>query len=268
MLVCLGALAGRAAAQTPINSFASMQPSKNTWLIHQMFYVREFEAHPTTDNRDLREIVALTQIGYGLLDNLSLNLDLSLVHHDFDASATTAGDTEFGVGDPTALLKWRLFRDDTGPTDTMRFSAIGGMHFPGDIDTFNHSSSDSFNPVIGGVFSIVRGRHGFNADALWEFVTDDGPNTPDIFHYDASYLFRVHPAAYSAEQSGAAWYGVMELNGLYETNGDNELFLSPGVMYEARTFTIDATVQIPIWQDLDDRPETEITFGVGVRLPF
>jgi len=79
---------------------------------------------------------------------------------------------------------------------------------------------------------------------------------------------RLAQERYGESTSHEAWYLVAELNGLYETNGNIQLFLSPGVMYEATWFTIDANVMIPISQNLKDRPEMEIAVGIGLRLTF
>jgi hypothetical protein len=145
---------------------------------------------------------------------------------------------------------------------------FGGLSVPGDAHMFNHYDNDSFNPIIGGVFSIVRGRHGFNLGGSAEIVSEARDEAPDMLHYDASYLFRLAPARFDAETSGKAWYAVLELNGLSETNGDNELFLSPGIMYESKRLTIDAAIQFPVWQELDHRPDTEIIIALGARLSF
>jgi hypothetical protein len=32
--------------------------------------------------------------------------------------------------------------------------------------------------------------------------------------------------------------------------------------------TLEATVQIPVWQDLGNRPESDFLFGTGIRLRF
>jgi hypothetical protein len=32
--------------------------------------------------------------------------------------------------------------------------------------------------------------------------------------------------------------------------------------------TLEATVQIPVWQDLDNRPESDLLVGAGIRLRF
>ena len=75
------------------------------------------------------------------------------------------------------------------------------------------------------------------------------------------------PMSFSRPSSSRAWVGhraasrshapteptalnaVLELNGLYETNGDNELLLSPGIQYVTQRWILEATVQLPVWQE-------------------
>ena len=47
-----------------------------------------------------------------------------------------------------------------------------------------------------------------------------------------------------------------------------ELFLAPGIMYEAQGWALEASVQLPALQDLDHRPDNEFTVTVGVRMLF
>ena len=54
----------------------------------------------------------------------------------------------------------------------------------------------------------------------------------------------------------------------YDINGDDEIFVSPGLMYESRTFTVDATIMIPVHQNLEHRAETEFIVGLGARISF
>jgi len=89
----------------------------------------------------------------------------------------------------------------------------------------------------------------------------------DLFCWDAAYLYRVTPAEFTAETDGA-WYALCELNGLYETNGDAELFVSPGLMYEAARWTLELSVQVPVWQSLDHRPAAEYLLSVGLRFAW
>ncbi len=255
-----------ASAQSPINAPGAMQPSTNTGIWHVMPMYREFGSDPTSDIERGKEYILLNQIAYGVTKKFSLQFDAPLVYTDLNLS-TPGDDDDFGLGDMTLLAKYRIFQDDPAPTDTTRFSVIAGLQIPGNVEFEMDSSNDAWDPIIGAVFSTVQGRHGFNADALWEFYTGDEDDQSDSLRYDVSYLYRLSPVQYTAETTGAI-YAVAELNGFYGTNGDHELFLSPGIMYESRKFTLDATVMIPVHQEVDNRAESEFLVGVGLRLSF
>lgn len=268
-LACLWA-AGAAMAQSPVIGEAAMQPSKGTWLLHEMFQYERYRADRELGTGEIEKATALTQLSYGVTSQLSLRLDAPIEYRRAEGLDGAGDDDDFGLGDSQILAKYRVWQHDQGAVDTERLALIGGLEIPGTDSGFsNDSSTDSVNPIIGAVFSTVHGRHGFNADALWEFSTNDGPSTEsaDTLRADASYLFRIAPEEYSMETKGA-WYGVLELNAWYETNGDSELYVSPGVMYEARRFTLDAAVMIPAWQDLDHRPEMDFKVMFGIRIPF
>ncbi len=269
VIIVMTLAASRAAsAQTPINAPGAMQPSTGTGVYHVMPMYREIGSDPTSDVISGQEYILLSQIAYGLRNDLSLQFDIPVVYRNLnDATGMNDEDDHLGVSDVTVLAKYRIFQDDPAPTETTRFSIIGGLQIPGNVESEMDSSNDAWDPIVGAVFSTVRGRHGFNADLLYEFYTGDADDQSDSLRYDGSYLFRLSPAEYTAETSGAL-YAVAELNGFYGTNGDHELYLSPGVMYEARTFTLDATVLIPIHQEVDHRPESEFLIGVGLRISF
>ncbi len=255
-------------AQTPINAPGAMQPSTGTGVVHLMPMYRRVRGDSSIGQESADEFIMLTQIAYGISKNVGIQFDVPMVYRDVNVGPAGGPDDQFRVADMTALVKWRIYQNDFGPTETMRFSLIGGLQVPGNSD-FTMDASDGVDPIIGAVFSAVKGRHGFNADALWEFYTgnerDEGKS--DSLRYDASYLYRLSPSEYTAETTGA-WYAVAEINGFYDANGDHEIFFSPGIMYEARAFTLDATVMIPIYQDLDHRAETEIIVGFGIRISF
>lgn len=257
-------------AQTPINAPGAMQPSTGTGVWHIMPMYREIGSDPRSNVESGHEYIALSQLAYGLRNNLMIQFDAPIVFRDLDLGGA-GDDDDFGIADSTVLMKYRLFQNDHGPTETTRFSVIGGLQIPGDVEFEMDSSNEAWDPIIGGVFSTVRGRHGFNADALWEFYTGDDDDAPefqsDSLRYDASYLYRLSPDRYTADSVGAL-YAVTELNGFYGTNGDHEIYLSPGVMYESKTFTLDATVMIPVHQEVDHRAESEFLVGIGLRLSF
>jgi len=134
--------------------------------------------------------------------------------------------------------------------------------------------SDSFDPMIGFVYTHIQGRHGFNVSARYKFNTGvranpvrHGDSKADILHYDTAYLYRLSSAKYTADTKGA-WYAIAELHGTYETNGDHEFFLSPGVMYEARDWALEASISLPTLQEVDHRPHADYILTLGVRFLF
>jgi hypothetical protein len=166
------------------------------------------------------------------------------------------------VRDLEALVKIRMYRDDFSPLRTARFDLLAGVDFYSGNEDF---STRSVDPQIGGVFTYLHDRHAVNADLIWKI--DTSGDVSDRMRYDLAYVHRVYPAAFEPGKLDTA-FGVIELNGVYETKGDNELFLSPGLQYKTKRVTFEVTVQIPIWQDLSARVENDVIVGAGVRLRF
>lgn len=263
MLVLVGAIA-HAHAQAPINSNVALQPSKGGLIIRQQFRYTEGERNAPVGNLDVEQVSSITTFVYGVSDYLTLILDAPFVLSRRLENDTGDDDSDSGFADLRILFKLRLYRDDFGPTDTARFDLIGGFEFPTGKDEF---SSDSIDPILGGVFTHIEGRHAFDADALWQFNTGGGDRGEDMFRYDLAYLYRLWPETYASNQPTAV-FGALELNGFYETNDDQELFVSPGIQYVTTRWIIEATVQIPVWQALSHRPERDFVVGVGFRVQF
>jgi hypothetical protein len=267
-IVCACAPAAAALAQEAINTDAATQPSLGQWVVRQQFSSTRFDGDPTGLGREIDEFTSSTLVSYGLARDISASVRLPLIYRSTEADAGDSKDA--GLADVTATLKWRLFHEDTGVIDTVRFSLIGGLEVP----TGNGLSSDGWDPFIGGVLTAITGRHGFNVAAQWKFTTDGeespvraGEASADLFRGDFAYLYRLDPAEYGPE-SDAATYLVLEVNALAETNGDAEALLAPGLLYEARWFALEASVQVPAWQGLDHRPEQDFTVTLGLRLLF
>jgi len=259
------AVAERAQAQAPINSNVALQPSTGGLIIRQQFRYAEGDAHTPMGKVDVESASSITTLVYGLTDAWTLILDAPLVlSRRLEHRATGADDTEAGFADLGILTKWRLYRDDFGPTSTTRFDLIGGLSAPTGRNAF---TSDSFDPILGGVFSHIQNRHAFHTDALWRFNTGGGDFADDLFKYDLAYSYRIAPETYASTRP-TALFGTIELNGSYETNNDQELFISPGVQFVATRWIIEATVQIPLWQDLHHRAERDFIVGIGFRVQF
>ena len=263
-------LTAPAMGQEATNTPAATQPAAGKFYLRQKFQYIGLGDDPSPEDREIDKFVSTTTLLFGVTRNISLSAELPLVYAVEDPRAGGA-DREFGVNDITVLMKYRPLQIDLNPLDSVRFAVFGGVEIPSGDGDF---SSHSFDPIVGGVFTAILGRHGFNQSVSYKFNSGgdlyntragDGPS--NALRYDTAYLFRLSPGAYSAETS-AATYLTLELNGLYESNGDNEIIFGPGILYEARTFALEASVGFPILRDVDERPQTDLVVTLGFRILF
>jgi len=251
LLVVLG-IVPQAYGQAPINSDVALQPSTGGFIF------REKARLLTSD--DINTLMARSTLVYGYSDGLTFLFSAPYVYTEMDTAS--GSDREEGFADFSLLTKPRLYRDDFGPTDTMRFDLIAGMDVPSGDDPL---ASDSVSPVLGGVFTYVEGRRAFDADLLWKFNTEgDGV---DAMRYDLAYLHRLMPDDFS-DPPYRAIYSVLELNGRYETNGDHELFISPGIQWVTKRWIVEMSVSLPIVQELDHRLEYDVALTWSIRWQF
>ncbi|MBL0921522.1 MAG: transporter [Phycisphaerales bacterium] len=269
--LCAMAACAGARAQEAMSTEAATQPSAGAWYIKQQLRFSRSTTDPVGFDRDIDELRALTSVYYGLDTDLALGLILPFVYRDIDSPQPGVSEDVFGLDDFTLRLKWRFWRKDTGPIDTARLSLIADLEIPsGDNDL----SSKSLDPGLALAYTMIRGRHGLSADLGFKFNASGGDvgispgdTGANALRYDAAYLFRLAPAQYAQDTHGA-WYAALECNGLYEVSGDNEVFLAPGLMYEGRSWALEASVQLPVWQDIDHRPERDFVVILGLRLFF
>ncbi len=264
-LLALLGVCERASAQAPINSNVALQPSKGGLIIRQQIRYAEADLDAAIGDLDLRLTTSFTTLVYGLSDELTLIMDAPYVlSRRMENTTMGDDDRDSGFADLRLLSKLRLYRDDFGPTDTTRFDLIGGLEIPTGSSEF---TSDSVDPIVGGVFTHIEGRHAVDVDAIWQFNTGGGKKGADLLRYDAAYIYRLSPETY-ASTNPTALFGSVELNGFYETNGDQELFFSPGIQYVTTRWILEATLQIPVWQDLENRAERDFIVGFGFRIQF
>jgi hypothetical protein len=262
-------------AQEALNMDSATQPSPGVIYLYERAKYTRFGRSPhendAGEHADRTNQLRLeTTISAGLTRNLAVSAMIPVERREERAGAS-ALDTDFGLADPEVLFKYRIYKSDSGTLDTLRVALLAGAEIPSGDGNF---TSGSVDPIVGIAATTIRGRHGLNASARFKLNTGgdeehnlggDGPD--DALWYNASYLYRLAPGAWTAT-SDAALYAVMELNGLYETNGDHEIALSPGLLYEARTWAGEIGARIPIVADVDQRPEMDWGMVVGVRFLF
>lgn len=261
-------LATSAWSQEPVNSTAATLPAPGVWIVVERVQAIGYGDDPTMLQRDVLDLASVTTVNVGLVRDVGLSLAVPLLHRD-----QRPGGDRLGFDDGLLTLKWRIWQHDFGTIDTSRVALILGTSLPWGADAF---SSDSFDPVVGAVWTLIVGRHGANASLRYRF--NSGPRdepfvTPgtggeDALYLDAAYLYRLSPAEFTADTSGGAWYLIAELNGVVEMNGDTTWLIAPGLMYEASRMALELSVQCPVYQDVTLRPEIDFTVTVGFRWLF
>ena len=244
-----------------INTNVAMTPRKGGSIFRLQYIFSE-----SGGSGDVQHVNASTMKAtyvYGLKENLAFFLTVPYVHREMDVVNPKLGRFErsdSGLADFTLLAKYRFWQDDRGPGETLRWAALGGLNIrSGDSDF----TSDSYDPIIGTIFTWRKDRGGLDADLIYQFNTGGGKSRHDFLRYDVAYSYRLTPARY---EPGNAWEfnAVMELNGRYVTDGSNEVFLSPGLQFITQRWVFETSIQIPVIQNLTG-PETDYRLVVGIR---
>ncbi len=215
------------------------------------------------DDREVHRSVQPITAVYGATENLAILGKVPIIYRkiEFDTGGST---TDTGVGDITLLGKYRFLQEDE-PGRTTRWAVIGGAEVP----TFdNDFSSESFDPIIGTVFTHQRLDWWIDWDVLYKFNTAGGAAGDDELRADVAYSHRLFGG--ESEVTGP-WglYAIAELNAKYFTDGSAQAFASPGLQYITPNLILEAGVQLPIGQDLKSpRLETDYTVVVSFRLQF
>lgn len=214
-----------------------------------------------------------TRLTLGLSKDWSVALNVPTI--DRERSAPGADD-RFGLGDVTLTLKHRFWQHDPGPIDTNRLAAVVGLRLPTGTDGL---SSGGYDPFVGLTFTRVSGRHGVNASARYLLTTsgesatsaspvvEAGKSGADLFTFESSYVFRLSPSEYSSETEASLYFTAESILD-WDTDGDIDWRLAPGLLYEARRFTLELSPIIPVAQDVDRRAEREWGVAFGLRVLF
>ncbi len=123
------------------------------------------------------------------------------------------------------------------------------------------------------------GRHEVDADVIYRINTEaENFERGDDLVYDLAYEFRVHPWTLPDVGVPNFLYLVAEANGIFsqkgklhgktiDDSGGNILFLSPGIQFATKRFILEASVQLPVIQDLrGNQVETDFVVTGGFRV--
>lgn len=231
---------------------------------------------PSPTDREVETWVAPQTLALGITPRLTAFATLPVLAHQRIESHTGSTSSDPAVGDLTLLGRYMLWWDDYAPLSTRRAALLAGVKFPTGADRFG---TETFDPILGGVATWAFDRNEIDLDALYSVSTErNGFRQGDRLRYDLAYRYRIWPRRFGKR--------LLQLNSLLELNGQwsdrNEddghrivdsgghvLLLAPGVQLAAKSWILEASLQVPIAQDLHgSQVEQDFVAVVGVRIPF
>lgn len=255
-LVCMTSLLLAVAAPVASAQQTNLTPAATTPGDGRIYPETQLRWYARDGADDVLELNQKLSYGFGGKAAASLE-----VPYDFDE----------GFGDARLGFKYRFLQLDIGSVDTLRVAAIGGLELPTGTDSI---SSDSIDPYLGIAVTSIRGRFGWNAAATLYSTGDDAPIARgpldlegELLKLDGSLAWRIAPVEYGSEFV-AATYVVLDTNAYFGGSENTEVWLSPGLLYEAPDFALECSLLLPASQDVAGRPERDYGVMVGLRLLF
>ncbi|MBU6412720.1 MAG: transporter [Planctomycetes bacterium] len=271
-MLVVGVFALNAHAQEAMWAEAATQPPSQTLRYRPMAHYVRYGGSPSGKFTRAEELSIEHEFAFALKPDVSLSVTVPTTYRTTKGrTGGDATDEDSGIGDITALAKIRWYKDDTGPIDTVRSSIFFGAEIPSGHEQL---SSKSVDPIVGVATTWIRKRWGGTFTVGYKMNTNQeeeglepGDAKADAFNIDNAVMYRLAPEKFTMESKGA-WYLIGEVNGIFETNADHEVMLSPGLMYEGWTWAFEASIQLPILQQVDHRPERRFVVGLGLRFLF
>lgn len=246
-----------------LNTDVALTPPKGGTIVRVQSRYSELGDDPTPMDREVRLSVQPVTVVHGITGNLAVLGTVPIIYRKIEFGS---GDTEHdtGVGDIPLLAKFRFWQDDQRGK-TSRWAAIGGLEVP----TFdNNFSSESFDPIMGTVWTHQELDWWLDWDIVYKFNTAGGVPGDDEVRFDTAYSHRLFGG--ESEAKGPwGFYAIVELNGKYITDGSTQAFLSPGLQFITSNVIFEAGVQLPVHQELSSpRLETDYTVVFSLRIQF
>ncbi len=273
-LAAVGVAAAPAAGQG-IQTHVALPVAEGEGIVRaQLRAVRASGEDAGSDRRSTTWLSPWT-LAFGVTAELTAFASLPIHLHASIRSPDGRARQGFAAGNLDLLLRYTVFRVDPAPLSTRRLALLAGASLPVGADRF---SPPTFDPVLGAVATWARDRSEIDADVLYTLPTRrQGFRRGPRLRYDLAWRYRLWPAHFGR--------GALQLGGLLELNGrvsrpsrlhgrriagsaGRVLFLAPGLHLASRRVILEASVQIPIHQELGSGGlETDWSAVLGLRLP-
>ncbi len=239
---------------------------------------------PTPLDRDINVVAIPNVLVYGATPDLSLFAIFPYIFRSVKFTDPSSGKRikkdDNGVGDLTLLGRYTVYGRDY-PSGTARFSLLGGIKLPTGVESLRPITTRSVDFPLGGVSTLAWGfgRHEIDADLIYRINTEaDGFRNGNELDHDLAYEFRIYPWTLPEFGVPNSLYVVAEANGVFsqkskqngktiEDSGGYTLFLSPGLQLATRRYVLEASIQLPVIQDLNgNQVKTDFVLAAGFRV--
>ena len=253
----------------PITTNTALPVSENELIFRQQIIWTHAGNDPAGLGREFDAVAGVSVFGYGLTSDFTLFGLLPTRHKQLSTPAGTRSSN--GIGDARLFARYTVLRQDQ-PGQTFRIAPFAGVELPtgrhrkrdalGLLPPPLQPGSGSWDPFAGVVMTYATTDWQLDFNLGYQFNTQrDGRRNADIARADISFQYRLWPMQITGS-TNAFVFGVLEanlvhadklqLNGISNPNsGGTTLFLSPGLQYAAKTFIAEASVQLPVLQDLN-----------------
>lgn len=274
-------------------TFSTALPvAKNSFVFRQQVLHQRASDDPDPADRDMRAWGSVSVLGYGITQDLAVFGTLPVLHK----SLRTTGDngqrirrSTRGLGDARLFGRYTAYRDDA-PGRTFRIAPFAGVEAPtgrdDDRDEFGRlpqplqAGSGSWD-VLGGVIATWQTLD-YQLDGQMSYERNheaNGFRFGDVARLDGSLQLRLWPGELGPDLPDFV-YGTLEANLIHRQrnrvggiddpdSGGTRLFLSPGLQYVSKRWILEATLQVPVAQDLGGQAlKDDFAVRAGFRVNF
>lgn len=290
-LFIAGLLTGTSALPAPITFNTALPVAEGEYLIREQLIVNQSGDDPSGANRDRTETTAVTALGYGINNQWTVFgiLPYRNINLDLDSGTGRINRSNSGLGDMSIFTRYTAYqKNQLG--QTFRIAPFFGLKIP----TGNDNATDNFGtlpaPVqvasgswdyFGGVvFTWQTLKYQIDTQLSYRVNTEaNGFEAGNVTRLDGSFQYRLWRSA-STGRLPDYLYGVLEanliqqdenrINGKKDRNSNGErLFISPGIQYVTKRWIAEATVQVPVKQNLNGTAlENDYILRTSLRFNF
>jgi len=276
----------------PITFNTALPVAKGEYLFREQLIFNQSGDDPSQLDRDRTVTAAVSVLGYGI--NSDLALFGVLPYQDKELNLTVAGNrlsrSASGFADATVFARYTVYKQNK-PGQNFRIAPFAGVKMPtgkdndhdglGKLPASVQLGSGSWDPLIGVITTYQTLNYQLDGQISYQAKNEaNNFEAGDVTRLDGSLQYRLLPKTLSGGGTPGFLYGIIEanwinqqknrINGVADKNSNgSRLFLSPGIQYVTRRWITEASIQIPISQDLNGLAlENDYIGRLSVRVNF